>query len=442
MRDYFIRRFLLIFPTLIGATMLVFFITRVTPGGPLEKAMMRAMTAGEKSQKDPGGSLSEEQKAELAAYYGFDKPFFPAYLNWLGALPYEADKQYLKFEKDAKDQTITLRELLPKSQWKPNNAYRVSQVSVSQTGKLTNLSPEEYEVSRYGRTVVDPLKSWSTRVKTVEQKDEAGKVVGSYSQVQIYRNHFNGLLQGNLGYSTTYNDPVWDMIKKRMPVSLFYGLATFIMMYVVCIPLGILKAIKHRTVLDNVTSVLIFVGYAIPGFVLGSLLVVYLAARLGWFPTGGFTSENFDSLTFGQKVWDVIHHAILPLICYMVGAFAFMTMLMKNNLMDNLAADYVRTAIAKGASYKQAVLKHALRNSLIPIATTLGHIVSVFVAGSLLIELIFEINGFGLLGYNSIVDRDYPLVMGILFVSVILLTLGNILSDFLVALTDPRVRFE
>jgi microcin C transport system permease protein len=175
---------------------------------------------------------------------------------------------------------------------------------------------------------------------------------------------------------------------------------------------------------------------------LGSLLAVYLAARMGWFPTGGFTSENFDSLPLGQKVWDVIHHAILPLICYMVGAFAFMTMLMKNNLMDNLAADYVRTAIAKGASYKQAVLRHALRNSLIPIATTLGHIVSVFVAGSLLIELIFEINGFGLLGYNSIMDRDYPLVMGILFVSVILLTLGNIISDFLVALTDPRVRFE
>ena len=258
----------------------------------------------------------------------------------------------------------------------------------------------------------------------------------------VFNKDFNGLLQGNLGYSTRYNDPVWDMMVQRMPVSIFYGLVTFILMYVVCIPLGILKAIKHRTLLDNVTSVLIFVGYAIPGFVLGSLLVVYLAARMGWFPSSGFTSANYESLSAGGKVWDVIHHAILPLICYMVGAFAFLTMLMKNNLMDNLASDYVRTAIAKGAGFKRAVLHHALRNSLIPIATTFGHIVSIFVAGSLLIELIFEINGFGLLGYTSIVDRDYPLVMGILVVNVVLLMLGNIISDILVAMTDPRVRFN
>jgi microcin C transport system permease protein len=152
--------------------------------------------------------------------------------------------------------------------------------------------------------------------------------------------------------------------------------------------------------------------------------------------------ENFDSLGLAGKIWDVAHHAALPLVCYLIGNFAFMTMLMKNNLMDNLAADYVRTAIAKGATFKRAVLAHALRNSLIPVATTLGHVVSIFVAGSFLIELIFEINGYGLLSYYSIVDRDYPLVMGILVLDVVLLMLGNILSDFLVALTDPRVRFE
>jgi microcin C transport system permease protein len=195
-------------------------------------------------------------------------------------------------------------------------------------------------------------------------------------------------------------------------------------------------------VIDNASSILIFVGYSIPGFVLASVLVVYLAARLNWFPTGGFVSENFASLTVGGKIWDVIHHAVLPLVCYMVGSFAFMTMLVKNNLMDNLAADYVRTAVAKGAGFKRAVLVHALRNSLIPLATTLGHIVSIFVAGSTLIELIFEINGFGLLGYYSLLDRDYPLVMGILVVDVVLLMLGNILSDYFVALTDPRVRFD
>lgn len=419
MRDYFIRRILLMIPTLIGATLLVFFITRITPGGPLEAAMRKNNAMSERAQKDAGGSLSEEQKEEVAAYYGFDKPFFPAYLTWLGVLPYESNKQFIKFEKDKQEMPITLRRLLPRSEWTPNNAYRTTQGTVTREGRLQAADADAGE-----------LTVWFTRAEPEKER------------VLVFNKDFNGLLQGNLGYSTRYNDPVWDMMVQRMPVSIFYGLVTFILMYVVCIPLGILKAIKHRTLLDNVTSVLIFVGYAIPGFVLGSLLVVYLAARMGWFPSSGFTSANYESLSAGGKVWDVIHHAILPLICYMVGAFAFLTMLMKNNLMDNLASDYVRTAIAKGAGFKRAVLHHALRNSLIPIATTFGHIVSIFVAGSLLIELIFEINGFGLLGYTSIVDRDYPLVMGILVVNVVLLMLGNIISDILVAMTDPRVRFN
>jgi microcin C transport system permease protein len=418
MRDYFIRRFLLIIPTLIGATLVVFFITRITPGGPLEAALQRAASMqAERGMKDAGASLSEEQKEEMAAYYGFDRSFVPAYLAWLGVLPKEGDKRFIKFDKDVQEQALTLQELLPREQWKPNNAYRIIQAKVTRDGKLTADNPKDVE-------------NWKTRAEKEKNR------------VQIFRPKFDGLLQGSLGISTRYNDYVSDMIRERMHISIFYGLATFFITYVICIPLGILKAIQHRTVLDNVSSVLIFVGYAIPGFVLASVLVVYLAARLHWFPTGGFISENFDSLSLGGKIWDVVHHAFLPLICYLIGSFAFMTMLVKNNLMDNLAADYVRTAIAKGASFKRAVLVHALRNSLIPLATTLGHVVSIFLAGSFLIEMIFEINGIGLLGYTSILDRDYPVVMGLLVIEVLLLIVGNILSDYFVALTDPRIRFE
>lgn len=418
MRDYFIRRFLLILPTLLGATLVVFFITRITPGGPLEAALQSAASVQmERGMKDAGASLSEEQKQSMAAYYGFDRPFFPAYLAWLGIIPREEDKQYLKFDKDKQEIPVTLRELLPREQWKPNNAYRVTQATVSRSGQLSATDPTA-------------LSAWRTRV-------DAGK-----DQVQVFRPRVSGLLQGDLSVSTRYNEPVANMIRGRLPISIFYGLATFLITYLICIPLGVVKAIQHRTALDSATSVLIFVGYAIPGFVLASVLVVYLAARLGWFPTGGFVSENFESLSFGGKIWDLLHHAALPLVCYLIGSFAFMTMLVKNNLMDNLAADYVRTAIAKGADFKRAVLVHALRNSLIPIATTLGHVVTIFVAGSVLIEMIFEINGYGLLGYYSIVDRDYPLVMGILVLDVLLLMLGNILSDFFVALADPRIRFD
>jgi microcin C transport system permease protein len=418
MRDYFIRRFLLIFPTLIGATLVVFGITRITPGGPLEAAMRRNIAVeGSRGMRDAGASLSEEQKEQLAAYYGFDRPFLPAYLAWLGIIPREVDKQFIKFGEGKNEAEVTLRLLLPRAEWKPNNAYRLTHATVTREGLLSAADAEA-------------LKPWRTRV-------EVGK-----NRVQVYRGEFSGLLQGNLGVSTRYNEYVWNMMRNRMPVSIFYGLATFVLTYLVCIPLGIIKAIKHRTALDNITSVLIFIGYAIPGFVLASVLVVYLAARLGWFPTGGFVSDDFASLSAAAKVWDLVHHAFLPLICYMIGAFAFTTMLMKNNLMDNLAADYVRTAVAKGANFRRSVLVHAFRNSLIPLATTLGHITSIFVAGSVLIELIFEINGFGLLSYNSILDRDYPLVMGILVVNVVLLMAGNILSDFCVALADPRVRFE
>ena len=339
MRDYFIRRSLLIIPTLIGITMLVFMVTRFVPGGPLERAIMEAQQAsissGSQRSAGQGMALSEAQLAQLREYYGLDKPWYESYVLWVG------------------------------------------------------------------------------------------KVV-----------------QGDLGDSYRYNEPVWDVIKERFPVSLFYGLVSLVITYIVCIPLGVAKAIGHRSLMDTTTSILVFAGYAIPGYVLGALLLLFFAVEQDLFPMGGFTSFNYEDLTPGEKVLDILHHAVLPLICYLVGSFAVTTMLMKNNLMDNLAADYVRTAVAKGVSFKKAVTSHALRNSLIPIATTFGQNITLVVSGSFLIETIFDIDGFGLLGLTSIFDRDYPVVMGIVFIASLLLLIGNILSDLLVALVDPRVRFQ
>ena len=143
-----------------------------------------------------------------------------------------------------------------------------------------------------------------------------------------------------------------------------------------------------------------------------------------------------------EKFLDIAWHTILPLFSYVIGSFTVMTLLMKNTLMDNLASDYVRTAIAKGLSFNKAVFRHALRNSLIPIATSFGNNISIILSGSFLIETVFNINGMGLLGYESVVDRDYPVVMGILVISSLLFMIGNILSDICVALVDPRVKFE
>ena len=336
MRDYFIRRLLLIPPTLLGITIIVFVITRMVPGGPIERAIMEAqLSGGQTSVAGQNMALSEAQLDRLREYYGFDKPVLQSYVDWVG------------------------------------------------------------------------------------------KVV-----------------RGDLGTSYRFNQPVWDVIASRFPVSLYYGLITLIITYAVCIPLGVLKAIKHRTVIDNVSSILIFIGYAVPGYALGSLLLLYFSVRLEWFPMGGFVSLQFDDLTFWGKATDLFSHSVLPLICYLVGSFALVTLLLKNHLMDNLASDYIRTAVSKGVSFRKAVTGHALRNSLIPIATTFGQNIVLLVSGSFLIETIFDINGFGLLGLTSIIDRDYPVVMGVVFLASLLLLVGNIISDILVAMVDPRIRFH
>ena len=247
----------------------------------------------------------------------------------------------------------------------------------------------------------------------------------------------------DLGESFRYFTPVSSIIASKLPVSVFYGLISTLLVYAVCIPLGVIKAIKHKTWIDNVSSIVIFAGYATPPFALGMILLVFLASRFSLFPLGGFASDDIDMISgFWAKSRDIAYHAVLPLIAYMIGSFASMTILMKNSVMENMAADYIKTALAKGVSYRSAIFGHALRNSLIPLATSFGDNLSLFLSGSFLIEKIFNIDGMGLLGYTSIVERDYPVVLGILVIGSILQLAGNLLSDLCVAAVDPRVRFR
>lgn len=339
MTGYFLRRLLLVIPTFLGITLLVFAITRVVPGGPIERMMTQAAFAqgdkgGSASRSHSGNTLSEAQLEQLKAYYGFDKPVLASYGSWL---------------------------------WR--------------------------------------------------------------------------VLHLDLGNSTRYHDPVWGLIRERFPISIFYGLTTLLLTYLICIPLGVAKAIRHGTVFDNISSILVFIGYAVPGYIVGIAVLTLFASYLDWFPLGGFVGDDFENYSMLGKIADVLYHATLPLIAYLAGSFAVTTLLMKNTLMDNLASDYLRTAMAKGRSFKSAVWTHALRNSLIPIATSFGNNISLVLAGSFLIEIIFNIDGIGLLGYESLVERDYPVVMGTLVISSLLFLVGNILSDICVALVDPRVRF-
>jgi microcin C transport system permease protein len=248
----------------------------------------------------------------------------------------------------------------------------------------------------------------------------------------------------DLGNSYVYQEPVWDVIKGRFPVSITLGLTGFLLSYLVCIPLGVLKAVKHGSRFDFVSSAIVFLGYSIPGWALGTGLLVLLGGGSFWslFPLGGFRPDNWEYLSFGAKVTGQLHHMFLPVLCYMVGSFATLTILTKNSLLENLGQDYVRTAFAKGLDERRVIFVHALRNSLIPIATGLGNVLSLVLAGSFLIERVFNIDGMGYLGYTSILQRDYPVALGILVISSLLLLVGNILSDMIYAAIDPRIRFR
>jgi microcin C transport system permease protein len=247
----------------------------------------------------------------------------------------------------------------------------------------------------------------------------------------------------NFGESYTYEEPVLDVIVSKFPVSLQFGIISLILSYIISIPLGILKAIRHGSFFDVSSSFVLFVFYSIPSFMLAILLIVVFSGGsfLEIFPIGGIQSEMFDELSSWEQFVDRVHHFTLPLICYTIGSFTSLTILMKNSLIEEIKKDYIRTARAKGVSEKVVYMKHALRNALIPIVTGLGGFLSVFFAGSLLLETIFQLDGIGLLSYKSILSRDYNVIMGLVFIQSALFLLGNVISDFAYVLVDPRIDF-
>jgi microcin C transport system permease protein len=259
----------------------------------------------------------------------------------------------------------------------------------------------------------------------------------------LYRteSRFSGVLQFDFGRSYQRGEPVLQSIYSKFEISLWFGLIGFFMSWIVCVPLGILKAIRHRTTFDTLSSVLVFLGYSIPGFILCLLLITHVAVHVDWIPLGGHKPDNFDQLTGLSAFLGRVRHMMIPIAGYMVGSFATMTILMKNSLMENLGQDYVRTAFAKGLTERRVIFVHALRNSLIPITASIGHALSLLFAGSFLIEKTCNIDGMGLMGFNAIKDKDFPIIMGTLVFGVIIRLTGNILSDLIWALIDPRIRF-
>ena len=410
-------------PTFLGSTILVFVILQIAPGGPIERAIMELQMGG---MEDGGGSggftenvLPESALKELERFYGFDKPIYLRYLSWLGLAPRETKHRDFIIQSG--------QDMIEKRVGKRDGKLWKVDVQKIDNGSLV-VREKNQEIS----------KVWYAKID--ETSDD-----GSIEAV-IYQKEFSGILTGNLGKSYIYAKPVTEIMLPRFRISLFLGLTGMLLSYLVCIPLGIKKALNHGSGFDISSSLLIFVAYSIPGWALGGVLLVLLGGGsfLDVFPLGGLHSprEIWEQLTPFQKVFDQLHHMILPIIAWSIGSFATLTVLMKNGLLENLGQDYIRTAFAKGISEKRVIWLHAIRNSIIPIAANIGQIIGVVIAGSYFIERVFNIEGFGKLAFEAILQRDYPVTLGFLVIVVLLRLLGNIISDLTLALVDPRIRFK
>ena len=249
----------------------------------------------------------------------------------------------------------------------------------------------------------------------------------------------------DLGESYYHHKSVLELVKSKLPVSISLGLWSFFLTYLISIPLGIKKAVRAGSRFDFVSSLVILIGYAIPGFVLGVLLLVLFGGGSFWqlFPLRGLTSENWEQLSLIGKIFDYLWHLVLPITAYVIGSFAIVTILTKNVFLEEIGKQYVLTARAKGLSEKSVLWRHIFRNAMIPLVTGFpAAFVGAFFTGSLLIETLFSLDGLGLLSYEAVIRRDYPVVLGTLYLFTLIGLVVRLFSDLCYALVDPRIQFS
>ncbi len=329
-REYIIKRILLMIPTLLGITFITFIILHLTPGNP---AAMKIRMAQQGLQTEVAKEIIEQTKK----LYGLDKPLHIQYLLWLKRI-------------------ITL----------------------------------------------------------------------------------------DFGYSFKDHRPVMDKLMERIPVTLQLSVISAILVYLIAIPVGIYSAIRQNTPGDRVLTVILFILYSLPNFWVATLLIMFLCGGdyLNIFPSYGLSSDGAENFGFFQFILDRIWHLILPVFCLTYGGLASLSRYMRASMLEVIRQDYIKMARAKGLPESKVILKHALRNALIPIITLLGYLLPSFFSGSVIIENIFSIPGMGKLAFESILARDYPTIMAIVTISSFLTLIGILIADILYVIVDPRITFE
>lgn len=283
------------------------------------------------------------------------------------------------------------------------------------------------------------------QARVEEAKEELRRELGLDRPIPIqYAAWLGRLATGDFGTSFKDRRPVLDKIKDRFWITLIISLITTVIVYLVAIPLGIYSSVRPDTMLDRLSTLLVFMLYSLPVFWIGTLIIIFVCGGDYWslFPPGGLRSLQFESSwPWWRKLADYAHHLAMPLLCSTYTAFAALSRYMRTSMLENARQDYVRTARAKGLRERVVILKHILRNSLIPIVTLFAGILPGLIGGSVIIETIFSIPGLGQLGYQSVLARDYPVVMALFAVSSGLTLVGILLADLTLAIVDPRISF-
>ena len=329
MTTYIIRRLLLMIPTLLGITIMVFAISRAAPGDPFSLQM----GPGAQIEADRAADI-RQQRMEL---YGYDKPLPVQYLNWLGAI--------VRFD---------------------------------------------------------------------------------------------------LGYSIKHHRPVSELIAERLPITLLLNVLAFIIIYAVSLPVGVLSAVNHKRFFDRASSVILFMLVALPTMWVGQMMIGYLCGPtfVDWFPPAGLSSNNASVMPFFPWLADRAWHLVLPVICLAYTGFAYLSKQVRAGMLDNLRMDYIRTARAKGLSNRVVIMRHAFRNSIIPVITIMATLLPAMIGGSVIIESIFSIPGMGRLAFEAITTRDYEVVMAVSTIAGVLNLTGLLLADIAYAVADPRICYD
>lgn len=428
MIQYIFQRLILAVPTLLGITVISFLIMHLAPGDPVD-LFLGGVAGGEGISTDRKANM-EKTRQELREQLGLDKPIHMQYLSWLSSLLLSI--QSLDEYEKAAVQTDAFVASLAQRRRQALERMDMPQRKKALAALLEEKRPELAEQ-------MTGSAFWSARALSLE-----GNYEYTGAGIELYHTADWRLITLNFGRSFKDQRPVITHILERLPITLEINLISLVFAYLIGVPLGILLATRQDSGVDRTLTAGTFMLWSMPPFWVGMLLIMFLCNEefLHWFPAAGIRSLDASSdWGWWRLLRDHAHHMVLPVLASSYASFAAISRYMRTSMLENLRLDYVRTAYAKGLPKRIVVLRHVVRNSLIPIVTLMGWLLPGMIAGSVFIETIFTIPGMGFLAFQSVIVRDYPMAMAIFTIGATLSLAGILVADILLKAVDPRIEF-